>query len=365
MHARAGTFLKSCAHRRILSLGLPILLGLTAFPVAAQYRTEPDEVLIEEDVEQPSDTPTFAPSGALTVGDTRGWSRVAALYAQPPDLGNCIPGALRNEAKASFLSAFNALRAIHGLRPVRYNAAADRAAGEAALMMAANEALSHDPPPSWKCWTAEGAAAAGSSNLLGGVSSPYLAYEDDNAILAEWLIEGDGDEIGHRRWLLDPYLDETALGRFITVLPGGVRVDSAVMKVFDFPGSSPDDSRSGGWGRSRSPATVPAFVAWPQGDYPAVFFSPRARLSFSVSEDPADMDASGAVDFSQATVSISDGAQMLPVRDKLWDNEGYGVANCLSWRVDGIVPGRTYAVTIAGVRGARQDRYAYSFRIMR
>jgi len=342
-----------------------LLLAVPAFPVTAQYQTDPDEVLVEDEVGQTSDIPTFAPSGALTAGDTRGWSRVASLYDQPPDLANCAPGALRSEAKASFLAAFNALRARHGLAPVRYNASADRAAGEAAMMMAANEALSHDPPPSWKCWTAEGAAAAGSSNLLGGVSSPYLAYEDDNAILAEWLIEGDGDEIGHRRWLLDPYLDQTALGRFITVLPGGVRVDSAVMKVFDFPGASRDDSWGGGSGRPRSPTTTPAFVAWPQGDYPAMFFSPRARLSFSISEDPDDGDAFGAIDFSQAAVAISDGAQMLPVRDRLWDNEGYGVANSLSWRVDGIVPGRTYAVTISGIRGAPQDRYAYTFRILR
>ncbi len=361
MRMRSGTCLKPRARRRILFSALAGLLGLSALPAAAQYDADADEVVIEEDVGETSGTPTSAPSDVLSADNTRAWSNAASLYAQPPDLGNCTPGVLRGEAKASFLSAFNALRARHGLRPVRYNAAADRAAGEAAMMMAANSALSHDPPSSWKCWTAAGAAAAGSSNLLGGVSSPYLAYEDDNAVLGEWLIEGDGDEIGHRRWMLDPYLDQTALGRFITVLPGGVRVDSAVMKVFDFPGGSVGDSSS----RFGSAGAVPAFVAWPQGDYPAMFFSSRARLSFSVSQDPNDVDARGTVDFSQATVSITDGAQVLPVRDQLWDDEGFGVANCLSWRVDGIVPGRTYAVTISGIRGAPQDRYAYAFRIMR
>jgi len=329
-----------------------LLMSLAAAPAVAQYLPYPDEVEVEE-VEEPElfEAPT---EGALTPADSRAWADAAAIYAELPDLARCSAGALRREAKASFLAAFNALRARHGLAPVRYNPAADQAAAEAALMMAANNALSHTPPQSWTCWTAAGAGAAGSSNLLGGVSSPYLAYEDDDAILAEWLIEGDGDEIGHRRWMLDPYLEQTALGRVLTTLPGGVRVDSAVMKVFDFPGAS---------NRAGPPATVPDFVAWPQGDYPRRFFSPRARLSFSVSQDPDDFDGRTKVDFSQARVSISDGGANVPVRDQLSDNEGYGVANSLSWRADGIVPGRTYAVTISGVHGAPRERYTYTFRI--
>ncbi len=320
-------------------------------PATAQYDPEPDEVIIED-----SDTSSPASSvpyhGGIAPIDEHAWSNTASLYAQPPDPAHCIAGVLRPETKFRFLDAFNALRARHGLAPVRYNEAADLSAGEAALIMATNNALSHDPPPNWTCWTAAGASAAGSSNLLGGVSSPYLTYEDDNAILAEWLIEGDGDEIGHRRWMLDPYLDQTALGRVIAVLPGGTRVDSVVMKVFDFPGMSP--------GHAHLP-NAPEFVAWPQGEYPAVFFSPRARLSFSVSQNP---DAFAKVDFSEARVSIRDGERNLPVRDQLWDNEGYGVANCLSWRVDGLVSGRTYTVTISGIRDAPRDHYSYTFGIL-
>lgn len=316
----------------------------------AQYDPDPDEVVIEEVETASPAAPTSYRGGAIPA-DQQSWSNAASLYSEPPDPAQCRAGMLRPQTKYRFLEALNALRARHGLAPVRYNEAADRAAGEAALIMATNNALSHDPPPNWTCWTAAGAGAAGSSNLLGGVSSPYLTYEDDNAILAEWLIEGDGDEIGHRRWMLDPYLDQTALGRVIAVLPGGVRMDSVVMKVFDFPGDAP---------RRGAAPRIPDFVAWPQGEYPQQFFSPRARLSFSISEDP---DALTNVDFSEARVSISDGQQTLPVRDQRWDNEGYGVANCLSWRVDGIVPGRTYNVTISGIRDAPRDRYSYTFRI--
>lgn len=354
--ARTGNSLTPRALSRVTAAVIGCVVGTLSFPVSAQYDCPADEVVLEED------GPALLPDGPETVSaavpkaaDSKGWAGTSALYEVPPDLANCAAGVLRPETQSGFIAALNSLRARHGLAPVRHDASADRAVAEAALMMAANDALSHDPPPSWKCWTAAGAGAAGSSNLLGGVSSPYLPYEDDDGILAEWLIEGDGDEIGHRRWLLDPYLEQTALGRVVAVLPGGVRTDSAVMKVFN---ASADSPRS-----SRSYRPVPEFVAWPQGDYPRAFFSSRARFSFSVSQDPADPDVMNGVDFSEAQVSISDGEQNLPIRDQLWDNEGYGVANCLSWRVDGIVAGRTYSVKISGVRGATRQEYSYTFRI--
>lgn len=354
--ARTGPGLIPRALSRLSAAVIGCVVGTLSFPLSAQYDCPEDEVVLEDD--SPAQLPDVpeAVSGAVPkAAASKGWANTSALYAVPPDLANCAAGVLRPETQSGFIAALNSLRARHGLAPVRHDASADRAVAEAALMMAANDALSHDPPPSWKCWTAAGAGAAGSSNLLGGVSSPYLAYEDDNGILAEWLIEGEDDEIGHRRWLLDPYLEQTALGRVVAVSPGGVRTDSAVMKVFNGSGDSPRSSRS-----HRS---VPEFVAWPQGDYPRAFFSSHARLSFSVSQNPADLDVMNGVDFSEAQVSISDGEQNLPIRDQNWDNEGYGVANCLSWRVDGIVAGRNYSVKISGVRGTSRREYSYTFRI--
>jgi len=325
------------------------LLALAGAPVAAVTPPDPDQV---------DDSDGVFVDEPVTVSSADGgeWDGAAALYDDAPDLAHCHAGTLRREAQDAFLSAFNALRARHGLAPVRYNHEADGEAADAALIMAANGTLSHDPPPSWKCWSATGAHAAGSSNLLGGVSSPFLAFDNEDGILAEWLIEGDGDEIGHRRWMLDPYLDQTALGRVIAVLADGNRVDSAVMKVFDFPGEAQGRAKT-------ASSTVPEFVAWPQGRYPQRFFSARARLSFSISQDPQDMWSNPEVDFSGAQVTVSDGQRMLPVHDQMNDNEGFGVANCLSWRVDGIMPGPTYSVTVSGVRGAPRASYSYTFTI--
>lgn len=349
--------------RRALFLALALVAGTIAGPAAAQYddeweaaqadEAEPDGPAVEEVFEVPAGA-QFAPAAPVpSLAGAHGLAESASLYDELPDPARCSAGRLSDDAKQRFLGALNAMRARHGLAPVAYNAGADAEAAEAALIMTANKALSHFPPRSWACWTGNGAHAAGSSNLLGSVASPSLPLDDDNAIIAAWLIEGDGDEIGHRRWLLDPYLEQTALGRVIAVLAGGVRVDSAVMKVFDFPAASS--------GRQRPPKSVPAFVAWPQGDYPAQFFSPGARMSFSISQDPNELTK---VNSNHAKVTISDGEHNLPVHDQLWDSEGFGVANCLSWRVDGIVPGRIYQVTISGVSGAPRDQYSYSFRII-
>jgi hypothetical protein len=48
---------------------------------------------------------------------------------------------------------------------VQFNSTLSRKAQRAALMMAANAALSHFPPTSWKCYAKDGAEAAASSNL--------------------------------------------------------------------------------------------------------------------------------------------------------------------------------------------------------
>ena len=274
-----------------------------------------------------------------------------SLYISEPDVERCASGTLRSEARSGFITTLNAERAHHGLGSVGYDAASDDEATAAALIMAANGALSHEPSPSWKCWSASGARGAGSSNLLLNMTSDVSFPANDTGLVAQWLIEGGGDELGHRRWLLDPYLTRTALGRVTQVLPDGSRIDAAVMKVFDLSGEGP-------W-----PAQVPEFIAWPQGDYPRSLFSPAARLSFTVVTGTPGSAAAAGVDFSRASVTVSDGGSHLRVSALQSDNEAYGVANCLSWRVAGLQSGRRYEVTISGVAGAPRSRYDYDFTI--
>ena len=48
------------------------------------------------------------------------------------------------------------------------NPAYNEGAQAAALLMAANQQLSHSPPASWRCFSADAAASAGRSNLMLG-----------------------------------------------------------------------------------------------------------------------------------------------------------------------------------------------------
>jgi len=305
---------------------------------------------IAPDLDQDPD-PGTDPGIAPASGGPDRRKETPGLYSSEPNVAQCEPGTLRNGARAGFVQALNTERARHGLAAVAYDAAWDQEAAAAALIMAANTALSHAPPSSWRCWTALGARGAGSSNLLLNTASGNAAPADDAGLVAQWLIEGGGDELGHRRWILDPYLARTTLGRVTQVLRDGSSIDSAVMKVFDFSGED------------RLPAQVPAFIAWPQGAYPRSQFSKAARLSFTVVTGRPGSGDDAAVDFSRAHVTVSDGGSPLAVSALAGDNEDYGVANCLSWRVAGLQTGRRYDVTISGVSGAPLSRYDYDFTI--
>jgi hypothetical protein len=89
----------------------------------------------------------------------------------------------------------NSFRVLAGLPgTVTVNLAQSAMAQQGALMMDANSQLSHTPPAAWKCYTADGAAAAGKSNIALGLAGPNAvhAYMDDSGT----------PSLGHRRWLL-------------------------------------------------------------------------------------------------------------------------------------------------------------------
>ncbi len=67
---------------------------------------------------------------------------------------------------------------------------------QAALMMSVNGQLNHNPPSTWTCYSADGAQAAGSSNLaleLFGRNAISLYMQDPGS--RKWLRR-------HRRWIL-------------------------------------------------------------------------------------------------------------------------------------------------------------------
>ncbi len=300
----------------------------------------------------PTTTPTPTSSEPATGSDFL--TSVAQLYSTPPNIAACQAGTLKPEVGQRVLATLNYIRGLHNLPPATYSTADEPAVQQSALMMAANGQLSHFPPSSWNCYTAAGATAAGQSNIYLGTGG--LRYSQDADLLAGWLIDTNNvvaNNIGHRRWLLYPFLSTIAYGRTAGVWQSSNRADGASIKVINTS--------------QNTAGPLPDYVAYPFQDYPARYFETGALLSFGViANKSSNFGANQSVSYAGATISVrARGGAALTVSNISWDNDGYGLPNSLQWSVAGLAANTTYDVTISNVTvsGAARN-YSYYFRIV-
>ncbi|WP_375391541.1 CAP domain-containing protein [uncultured Sphingomonas sp.] len=328
--------------------------GRAAASLAASARSSPALT--------PTPTPTPTPAPSPTPTPTAGTgtdfaSRAAALYTSPPSIANCQAGQLTSAATAAALQSLNTIRALHKLPAVTYSIADEAGAQQSALMQAANDTLSHTPPTTWKCYTTLGATVSGQSNLYAGFGNG-LTFMSDDAIMAGWLTELNNivaDSVGHRRWLLYPFLGAVSYGRVVGASPTQTRGDAAALKVFGVAGSGVANG------------TLPAYVAYPYQDYPAKYFDTAALLSFEViaSSNP-NSAANSSVNFTSARVTVTQrGGSAMTVSKVTYDNVGYGLPNNLQWAVAGLQANTYYDVSITGVLvNGQTQSYSYYFRVV-
>jgi uncharacterized protein YkwD len=239
--------------------------------------------------------------------------------------GSCTPGAPSANAQQATLTAVNWFRDLAGLAPVTFDAGFSSQAQAAALIMQAQDDLSHDPPPDWACWSQAGHDGAGHSNIaLGAAGARAIAlYMEDG---------GGGNSVaGHRRWVLDPHQQ---------VMGSGSTSGANALYVLG----------------TRDPSVVgPEWTGWPTAGYFPQQIEPGGRWSLSSSDDTTD--------FSNATVTVSRGGTSLPVT-VYPVIDGYG-DNTLVWQVDpGYGTGRPdqrYDVTVSNImRNGVPLTHAYS-----
>lgn len=274
--------------------------------------------------------------------------KAAAMYKTAPNIAACQSGELADAEKMRVLDAVNAIRATHSLPLVVYDYSADQEVMEAALIMAANGKLSHTPPSDWTCWTQAGFNGSKTSNLYGGVISPYLAWESSPVVLNGWLSDARNavaDNVGHRRWLLDPFLEKIAFGRVSGQVSSGM-TDGAVIKIF--------------YGTSQPTSAKVDYVAYPVGAYPVNLFHPDALLSFGVLVDKRYKFGNQRVDYSAARITVKgpDGPQ--PITNILYDTHGFGLPNNLQFKAGALKGGVRYDVTIDNVT-VNGDVKTYSY----
>jgi uncharacterized protein YkwD len=303
----------------------------------------------------PPATPTPSPASTEPASGTDFFSGIAQLYTVQPDITGCQPGVLKPEVGQRVLAVLNDIRAHHRLPAVTYSAADDAASQQSALMMAANGQLSHTPPTTWNCYTSAGATAAGQSNIYLGQGSG-LRYSQDADILIGFLTDTNNliaNNIGHRRWLLYPFLSTISYGRVAGRYQTSNRADGASIKVINTT--------------QNTAGPLPDYVAYPFEDYPARYFENNALLSFGViANKTSNFGANQQVSYANATISVKvRGGAALTVSNISYDNEGYGLPNNIQWNVAGLAANTIYDVTISNVTvGGAARNYSYYFRIV-
>ncbi|MCC6193854.1 MAG: CAP domain-containing protein [Burkholderiales bacterium] len=240
--------------------GLSLAAGTAAFELGAPpVRHEPQDARDWVRAPVPRAAPTRSQVAALYTNTYLPGNAVALVWNG--SVPGCMPGTTNPEHQQAVIDRINYYRALVDLPPVTLLTGAPVAQSQAAaLMMSANNALSHTPPASWLCFSADGATGAANTNLALGINGPA-------AVDGFMTDAGAGNNaVGHRRWLLHPPRSAMATGD----VPGGNQPPRPANAIFVFGPQNP------------RPAT-PNGVAWPPAGFVPYQNLPAAsnRWSFS------------------------------------------------------------------------------------
>ena len=277
-------------------------------------------------------------------------------YTSKPDINNCVAGILNDKSKQTALDELNYIRSLHNLQPVTYNSAYDNLVQQSALISAANDALSHTPTASYECYTTDGATGSSESNLALFESSIVATYTDQQMIDG-WLTEDGSTAIGHRRWVLDPFLKYVSYGRVDGKPKKGsdAFVSAGSLKVINDDEADITD-------------LAVNYIAYPYGNYPTRLFPKNLFLSFSALYDKTSTWANSSVTYQSAVVQVAleSSGQQLAVSSVSYDNEGYGIPNSIQWKVNGLKDNTSYVVSInnVSVNGVATN-YQYKFTLVK
>ncbi|MFT5130911.1 MAG: hypothetical protein ACI8W8_004543 [Rhodothermales bacterium] len=261
----------------------------------------------------------------------------AATHGWTGDVDQCLPGTTSSDLKEDTRRRVNYFRAMAGLSAnIVFDDENSRKAQEAALIMSRQGGLSHFPNqefPGNACLSADGHAAAGSSNLSLGNYGP-------DAINGQVGDDGASNGVvGHRRWILYSRAQEMGTG-----------------DVPDAPGRWSSNSLwvIGNFAAAPSPAPE---IAWPPAGFVPYHLAPNDSAGF-----PRWSYAYPGAGFSQATVTMKQGDTAISlVQEPVSD--GFG-DNTLAWRPSGIpdqapTVDTSYAVTIIGITNAPFTQRSY------
>lgn len=233
----------------------------------------------------------------------------------------CDAGSLKTAAITDTLVRINMFRWMVGLGPTTNDPALDANAQKCANLEAFWDfnmgGSPHSPPPSVPCYTPEGGATAGQSNIAWGSGHPAQAIDQ---FMEDW---GNETTMGHRRWILNPPLNPVGIGYWQT---GGQYGNAECLQVFGSSGNGPN----------------PAWVSMPPAG-----FAPMTTAQWTWTFHGS---IGGIPDAGIAMLRVDDNMPLAVTIMKL--NQGYA-QDTISWLPNGWQPqaGKTYRVTVSGLAG--------------
>ncbi len=225
------------------------------------------------------------------------------------NVSSCDPGDISANGRANALRLINLYRYMVGLPEATDDPTRNQKAQACALMMKAEGKLSHTPGTSWGCYSADGAEAAGKSNISTGSGVGAVdRYMRDN---------GNLTTMGHRRWILSNSLGLVGLGS--------------------------TDGASCMWVISGGGKATRKWTAWPpEGDVPFEHVDYIKGTGWSIQSSDIDLD--------NASVKITDqnGTEMPVNVTHLQPN--FGAKDALLIQLSGWTAqaGSAYAVQVSG-----------------
>jgi hypothetical protein len=244
-------------------------------------------------------------------------------------IAGCVAGTTSASIQQAVIDRVNYYRALVELPAVaRLTDATLAQAQAAALLMSANDSLSHTPPAGWICYSTDGAQGAGQSNLALGISGTgtidgYMA--DPGA--------GNG-AAGHRRWILYPPQASMASGDVTSSGPANPAANALfVLAPFGV-----------------RPAT-PNGIAWPPAGFVPYQNLPSLSNRWSFSYPGAG--------FAGATVTMTgpNGATPISVTIEPQENDAGLADNTIVWKPASFNYGNpgadaSYGIVVSGMTGA-------------
>jgi uncharacterized protein YkwD len=196
----------------------------------------------DSDTDADTDTDTDADADATMCARWTADRASATEGSWSGDTRTCDAGDMTASWRAHTLTQVNLYRWLADLPAVDMDDDRNAASQQCALMEDAHGSLSHYPDSTWECYDADGASAAGQSNIA---TAPAVYAVD-------LYMEDFGNEttLGHRRWILSNGLGPIGVGSTdayscMWVLYGS-GTDSTPWTAWPAPGSFPIDAIGSG-----------------------------------------------------------------------------------------------------------------------